>query len=270
MDRYLLKNIIILILVLVNGFLLGALVLRHSASSQAQHQAEDQLVALFAADGMELSPDVISKEPPPATLSLARDAERERTAAAFFLGKAFPADEQSGDTRIYSTPAGVARFRSNGGFDIVGSLASGEEAQDLCRRFCRTFSWAEPQFSLDKNGTGTAAASCFLGKLPVFNCGVTFTFDRGTLLTVSGTLLPESGTAASDSREPLSAAAALTAFQQARRESYMAVSAVTGMEPGYALQGSTASALSLTPMWRIATDTADYYVNCITGTVSAG
>lgn len=270
MDRYLLKNIIILILVLVNGFLLGALILRHSASSQAQHQVEDQLVALFAADGMELSPDVISKETPPATLSLARDVERERAAAAFFLGSPVPAGDQSGDTCTYSTPAGVARFRSNGGFDIVGSLASGEEAKDLCRRFCKAFSWAEPQFSLDKNGTGTAVAACFHGKLPVFNCTVTFTFDRGTLLTVSGTLLPESGTTASESRKPLSAAAALTAFQQARRESYMVVSAVTGMEPGYALQGSTASALSLTPMWRIATDTADYYVNCITGTVSAG
>lgn len=164
----------------------------------------------------------------------------------------------------------MARFRSNGGFDIVGSLASVEEAKDLCRRFCKAFFWAEPRFSLDKNGTGTAVAACFHGKLPVFNCTVTFTFDRGTLLTVSGTLLPESGTTVSESRKPLSAAAALTAFQQARRESYMAVSAVTGMEAGYALQGSTASALSLTPMWRIATDTADYYVNCITGTVSAG
>jgi hypothetical protein len=270
LDRYLLKNIIILILVLVNGFLLGALILRHSASSQAQHQVEDQLVALFAADDMELSPDVISKETPPATLSLTRDPERERAAAAFFLGSTVSAGDQSGDTCTYSTPAGVARFRSNSGFDIVGSLASGEEAQDLCRRFCRAFSWEEPQFSLDETGTGTAAAACLHGKLPVFNCTVTFTFDQGTLLTVSGTLLPESGTAAADSRTPLSAAAALTAFQQARRESYMAVSAVTGMEPGYALQGSTASALSLTPMWRISTDTADYYVNCITGTVSAG
>ena len=270
MDRYLLKNIIILILVLVNGFLLGALVLRHSASSQAQQQVEDQLSALFAADGIELSPEVISRDTPPAALSLPRDPDRERAAAAFFLGNAVSGGDQSGDTCTYSSVAGAARFRSNGGFDIVGSLASGQEAQDLCRRFCREFSYGEPQFSLDEDGTGAATAACRHSKLPVFNCAVTFTFDQGTLLTVSGTLLPETGTAGADDRQPLSAAAALTAFQQARRESYMVVSAVTGMEPGYALQGSTASALTLIPMWRIITDTADYYVNCMTGTVSSG
>ena len=72
-----------------------------------------------------------------------------------------------------------------------------------------------------------------------------------------------------EDRELLSAPAALTTFQQARRESYMVATAVTGLTPCYELQGSTASALSLTPVWRIATDTSDYYVNCITGTVTS-
>ena len=163
---------------------------------------------------------------------------------------------------------GVARFRSNGAFDIVGSLAE-EGAEDLCRAFCREFSLADPVFSLDASGTGTGTATCLHNGFPIHNGTVTFTLDQGTLLTVSGTLLPEEASAGG-SGELLSAAAALTAFQQARQESYMVVSAVTGLFPCYELVGSTASTLSLVPAWCVVTDTANYYVNCVTGAVASG
>ena len=104
--------------------------------------------------------------------------------------------------------------------------------------------------------------------IPVYNAAVTFTIDQGDLLSVSGTLLPEEA-AAGDSQELLSAAAALTAFQQARQESYMVVSAVTDLYPCYELVGSTASALSLVPAWCVVTDIANYYVNCVTGVVTS-
>lgn len=269
MDRCLLKNIIILILVLVNGFLLGSLIMRHTSATESRRQAEDQLVALFAADGIELSPDSISHETPPSALSLSRSLQREEAAAALFLGDGMEQTDLGGGSYTYSSSMGAARFHPNGSFDIVGSLASSEEAQQLCREFCKTFSYEDPIFSLDEDGSGSVTVVCLWGKYPVFNCTVTFTFDRGTLLTVSGTLLPESGTAVSSTQEPLSASAALTTFQQTRRESYMVVSAITDLYLCYELQGSTASALSLSPAWCIVTDTANHYVNCVTGTVSS-
>ena len=268
MDRYLLKNIIIIILVLVNGFLLGSLSMRYWSAAKAQDQMEEQLVALFASDGMELDPDIISQDAPPSSLSLSRDLDREQAAAAFFLGSDMAQGDQSGDTYTYSSKLGAASFRSNGGFDIVGTL-SDADGEELCRRFCKDFSYSEPVFILDESGSGSATAVCLHGKLPVYNCTITFTFDQGKLLTVSGTLLPEDASVITEDRELLSAPAALTTFQQARRESYMVATAVTGLTPCYELQGSTASALSLTPVWRIATDTSDYYVNCITGTVTS-
>ena len=60
MDRYLLKNIIIIILVLVNGFLLGALTLRQTAENRSRRQAEEQLVELFASNSITLVPYAIS------------------------------------------------------------------------------------------------------------------------------------------------------------------------------------------------------------------
>ena len=68
MDRYLLKNIIIIILVLVNGFLLGSLAVRQTSENRSRRQSEEQLVELFAADEITLDIDAISHQDPPLSL----------------------------------------------------------------------------------------------------------------------------------------------------------------------------------------------------------
>lgn len=267
MDRSLLKNIIILILLLANGFLLAALVLRQSSAADAQRQTEQQLTELFAADGMALSDDAFSTQTPPASLSLTRSTQLEREVAEFFLGSGIRWEDQGGGTYTCSGSAGAGRFRSNGTFEIAGSLAEGD-VETVCRKFCKKFSCEPVTLALDESGSGTASAVCLYREVPVFNAAVTFTVDHGTLFTVSGTLLSSEGAVQTAGQEPLSAAAALTAFQAARRESGAVVSAVTGTTLCYELQ--TAAAVTLVPAWRITTDTADYYVNCLTGAVTSG
>lgn len=268
MERYRLKNIIIIILALVNVFLLGSLAMRGQAERSTRRQTEDQLVALFAADGITLDRGAISAEAPPTGRTLERDAALEQRAAAFLLESEVSASDQGGGIYAYRGSSGTALFRSNGSFDAdLG--ASGTLTADDISAFCRKFSYSDPVFQVDETGSGTASAAQNCGSLPVFNCSVTFTFQEGLLTKVSGTLLPENGTAASPDREPLSAAAALTAFQKMRRESGAVVSAVTDLYPCYELQSSTAVSMSLVPAWCVVTDTAKYYVNCITGAVSS-
>ena len=102
----------------------------------------------------------------------------------------------------------------------------------------------------------------------MFNCTSVFTVEEGVLTSVSGTLLPETGTPAAG-EEPLSAAGALIAFQRMRRENVAVASTVTDTRLCYELQNGGA-AMTLAPVWRIVTDTEDYYVNCYTASVSAG
>ena len=96
---------------------------------------------------------------------------------------------------------------------------------------------------------------------------VTFTIDQGRVLSASGALLPETGTETSSGQKPLSAFAALTAFQQMRHASSSVVSSITEVSLCYELQSTTAAPMALVPSWRIVTDTATFYVNCISGTV---
>lgn len=253
----------------MNVFLLGSLAMRGQAEHAARRQTEEQLIALFAADGMTLDRGAISQETPPAGRTLERDASLEQRAAAFLLGSEVDSADQGGGIYAYSGSGGTVLFRSNGSFDAdLG--ADGTLDTDGISSFCRKFSYGEPIFQLDEDGSGTATAIQRFSGLPVFNSTVTFTIRSGRLTKASGTLLPESGGTAAADQEPLSAAAALTAFQKMRRESGAVVSAVTDLYPCYELQSSTAVSMSLVPAWCVVTDTAKYYVNCITGTVSFG
>ena len=148
-----------------------------------------------------------------------------------------------------------------------GLLADRDPA-DFCRDFCRTFSYSTPDIQLDSSGSGVFSTVCLYGGLPVFNCTVTFSIENYVLTAVSGTLLPKTGAAVAG-ETPLSAAGALVAFQQMRRESVVVASTVLDTQLCYELQ-NTGAAISLVPVWRIVTNTEDYYVNCYTGGVTTG
>lgn len=266
MDRRRLKNCIILILVLMNLFLVASLLSRAGNLHTVQRTTTEQQVALFAADGITLDPELISDQTPPAPRTLARDSEQEYQAAAALLGSQLSYSDQGGGIYTYSSSRGAAMFRSNGAFEAAGTLAS--SGSNFCRSFCEEFGYSEPVFQLDETGTGSASAVRQHEDYPVFNCTVTFSLSEGTLVGISGTLLPPEHTEVPSELQPLSASAALTAFQNLRRENQAVVSAVTDVYLCFELQGTASSAMTLVPAWCIATDTDNYYVNCLTGAVT--
>ena len=174
MDRCRLKNIIIFILVLVNGFLLVSLAQRRAAQQDAFRRTAEQLVDLYAADGMALYPHAISRDTPPGGVVLTRDGALEERAASFLLGENLSSTDQGGGIHHYTGAAGEAFFRSSSGFEASGVLAQ-SGAEDFCRDFCRTFSYDAPNIRLDGEGNGVFTAAAVHARLPVFNCTVTFT-----------------------------------------------------------------------------------------------
>mgnify|MGYP003307770005 CR=1 FL=1 len=74
MESFRLKNIIILILALMNLFLLGSLYGRASAQQEAQDRIRQQLVELFSSDSarIALDGDIISFQTPPSGGTLTR------------------------------------------------------------------------------------------------------------------------------------------------------------------------------------------------------
>lgn len=246
--------------------MLAALAIRGNEERVARRTQQQELVALFAADGMTLDPALIPTDTAVSTYALTRDEAAERKAAAFLLGDNLERTTQGGGIYTYTSQQGAAAFRDTGSFDAAGSLSQ-ENAEAFCRDFCKAFSYDTPIFTLDETGSGTATAVRLWNGTPVFNAAVTFTIDQGRVLSASGALLPETGAETSSGQKPLSAFAALTAFQQMRHVSSSVVSSITEVSLCYELQSTTAAPMALVPSWRIVTDTATFYVNCISGTV---
>lgn len=265
MERSRLKNIIILILAILNICLLGALLGRTGTEQATLRQTHQQLIDLFAANGVTLDSKVISSETPPPSLALSRSIEQDKALSAVFLGNSTISTDQGGGIYTYGNDTGAALFRSNGSFDIFGSSLA-EDGTDTIQIFCREYHYEDLIFDLDETGTGTAIATRYYNDNPVFNCSVTFTLENGVLSRVSGTYLPSSSSEV-NTAAPLSAVAALTTFLDMRLESGSVASVITDMYLCYELQSTTASPMTLTPCWCIVTDTSNYYVNCVTSAV---
>lgn len=265
MERYRLKNIIILILLLLNVFLSASLLTQKITEHNTQRTAAEQLAALFAADGMQLDPNIVSYDTPPASCTISRDPALENRAAQQILGQIATSADQGGGISVYSSQAGTVQFRSGGSFDAVLETPIADGTR-FCTSFCKAFSCSAPQFYLDDSGSGTAVALLQRDRMSIYNSPVTFTLEDDMVTAISGTLIPENSTPLQQEQETLSALAALIAFQQSRQETGSVVSSISGMELCWELQSSSGGP-TLFPVWRISTNTADFYVNCVSGTV---
>ena len=121
MERYRLKNIIILILALLNVFLLISLGIRGTEERNARRIQRQELVSLFAADGMTLDPGLIPEDTELSVYTLPREEALEKNAASFWLGSVSERTAQGGGIYTYSGSRGAAIFRDTGSFDIAGA-----------------------------------------------------------------------------------------------------------------------------------------------------
>lgn len=267
MERSRLKNIILLILVLVNAMLLIALASTHVQESSARKRLTSQLVIMFKNNGIVLNAEKIPTELPSAGAVLHRNTDEERTMAVLFLGKSPKTDNAGGGIYTYSTSRGNATFRTDGSFDITGRLGS-SHLEKLCRKFCSVYGYQNLKLNL-RNGKGQGKATQYYknGRC-IVNGTVSFLIEDGSLISVSGTHVPNPDSRLSGKTVSMTAATALTRFLEFHRQSGAVVSKIKRIFPCYRLKSSVSAPLSLIPIWRIVTDTGNYDINCATGTVT--
>lgn len=268
METRKLKNITILILLLLNLFLLFLLLHFRSQKAGSRQKLRDQLLSLYASSAVALPEEErLLDAAPPDSLSLTRDLGHEAAIAAFLLGQEAEGDAQGGGIYTYTGPYGTVQFRSNGAFDYVPRNQRVPAPMDFCREFCQRFGYAsDPSPSLSGlSGSFTALRS--VGDVPVHNASLSFLFEDGLLLSVSGSCLSLTGSASLPGSR-YTAVDALVKFLDYRNTSGVVCSAVTDVQPAYELQTATAQPLSLAAKWQVSTDTYLYYIDCATGEIS--
>ena len=264
LERARLKNIIILILAMLNCFLLGSMAVRRLQADSAQIRLAQELSRLFAADGIALDAASVPSSSSPMTRTPVRSTDEDRLLAVFFLGEELHTQDEGGGIYTCRSSRGEALFRSNGSFE-VRLLADQQDADVLIQQFCQDFQYQDLQWDLTQDG-GTVSALQYVDGCPVADASVVFRVENGHMLSVSGIHLPQASTASDET--PLNAVTALTIFLQERRSSGAVISSVEEVYPCYRLQTTSASPMTLSPAWCITTNTGKCYVNAVTGAVT--
>lgn len=259
-----LKTIVIVILLLVNAFLLFLLLSRRAEQTQAYERTVEQLCELFERSCVSFDRALLPKSSAVRTLSLERDESREADFAREILGKDAASFDAGGGVMRYSSDLGSCLIRSGGAVDAVLSRPV-EDAEGFCRGLFRSFGYEEVSSSLS-GGSGSVSALRRGKDGPVYNAALTLTFTDGSLTAVFGTFLP--ALTDGQSASGVDAVSALVHFLDYCSVSGVVCTEVSAVESGYLLQSSSASPLRLTPVWRVATDVNNYYVNIKTGEIT--
>ena len=117
------------------------------------------------------------------------------------------------------------------------------------------------------HGTGTVTVRQLWQGVPVFSCWMVFTFRENVLISLSGTVLAP-GESSVENDRLLTLPSALLAFQDGILSGGDVCSAVESMKPGYRMVQSFRGTLWLEPVWLISGNTADYYMDAVTGELS--
>lgn len=260
-----LKNIVIAILALTNACLLILLVNRRVQENSARSRAVTELVRLYSAGGVKLSPSVVPKNSElPAAADPARSIETESAFAASLLGPCRTEDVGGGIYR-YVGEAGQCLLRSSGSVEAELERAV-DDPEKFCDSFFAQYGYAALKSELNAGGGEISGVRTLSDGSTIFNAELTFTFSGNTLTEVSGLFVPpiEVG----EHGKGVDGVTALARFLNYSENSGEVCTSVEGVSRGYLLQNTASVSQHLIPAWRITTDVNTYYVNINTGEVT--
>lgn len=267
-----LKNLIILILLVVNGFLLVLVWSRREESASYQRAALERTVRVLKKNGIDVDLDAVGPADGLTPVSAERDLGRELQMAEGLLGESVRLFDEGGALRRYFGDEGVLTVRVGGELSAELDGSAYGETDHPERRAAALLEKmgvkAEQIGLTQEDGRTRVRFRQVWNGVPVFSCGVEFEYQDGFLDSIHGTLLTaEAGTA--EAGQALTLPTALMRFSEEIAAAGDVCTAIHSMEPGYrGTVQSLSGGMRLTPVWLVTTDTARYYLDCVTGSLT--
>lgn len=260
------KNIILLILLTVNVFLLALVGVRAWRTAQNERQTRARMLQILENNGIRFEPQELPRDLELTAKKLTLTPLEESDAEAL-LGTLFTAENQ-GTRTVYEGERGTLTLSSGGEalWELSPTCSVTEtELWALLRE--RGLSFREE--SRVQEGELTTVTACLLWEnVPVVGEELRLTL-RGTV-PVSLSFRALRGTAETvSSATPITAATALLRLLDALNRQGYICSEISDLYSGYLLSGDTT--LTLEPTWFVEIDTAPWLlaVNALTDTVTA-
>lgn len=262
------KNIILLILLGLNLFLLIMVVSQELQAHQFRQEARAEAVALLKRNGITVDPDQLPADTSLPTQVLEEDEAATDTLAQALLGQE-TVQQSSGVRAVYTSPLGEMEAFSTGRFAVdftaqalpLHDRTAEEHAADLLQR-----AGIQAEY-LDSSHAEGATRITYRQRwtdTPVFNTQIVLTYENGALRHVEGVLLPANG-GVSQQEETITVATLLVRFLSQRNESGRMFSQIQALVPGYHLSGTRP--FTLTPAWYVVTDTGTYLLSALDGSL---
>lgn len=269
-----LKNLIILILLVVNGFLLVLVASRKEESVRYERSALKQTVQVLEQSGIQADPDAAAPADGLVPMAVERDLDRELRMAQALLGPGeVRGENQGGGLYLYQGGNGELSVRAGG--ELSAKMADNPN-QFITEDLERHASGLLKRMGADVERTGVTEEDEWTrvrfrqvwNGVPVFSCEVEVVYYHNLLYSVQGTLLSaKEGTA--EQGRIMALPTALMRFSEEIAAAGDVCTAIRSMEPGYR---GTAQSLSggvrLSPVWLVTTDTAKYYLDCAAGSLT--
>lgn len=263
-----LKNIILIILVATNLCLLAFVAQRELRASYTKRLARSEAIQFLADRSVTVAEDQIPDDMTLTRQTVERDLELEGISAALLLGGEVQAEDRGGGVYRYFNDAGSIQFHSDGAFSAQftpGAFPLGEDKRASCLDMLSRLGF---EGALVEEGPSTLTFRQLWGGVPLFNQQVTLALADGclTAMTAGRRLV---GTPVQDlSQSSISLVTALIDLLNGINRLGDVCSRVDAIEEGYVAATSLSGPMTLTPVWRITTDTGFYQMDLMTGELS--
>lgn len=272
MESSKIKQIVILILVIVNGFLLILVAGRAWTTAQAQETAREQVVNILGENGIEMDDVMLPDEVELPGAQVARDSELEVMGAKALLGEDAQLDE---DTMTYQGSKGTARFYVDGEFYVQftsGSypLDEGADQGDVALALLESMGFSG---QVVEGTDQEVVVEQLIEDVPVFSCQATVLFSDQEVVGIASGSRRLVGTPQMDvARELITVPMALLKLLDYVKVNGDLCSEIYEMTLGYVLDTQSVPAV-LYPTWEITAqvgaDLGTYTVDAESGAVKS-
>lgn len=260
------KTIIIVILLVLNLFLLLLVADRQISSSRYEADTLRKTAEALSLNGIDVSAEALPSTMDLPGISVVRSEEAEAAAARLLLSGDI-ITTNSGSMSVYSSVSGNVSFQSNGDFSATLSLdwtqfsSPAEHAAALLEQM------GAQVWNITTTGDTVTVIQSANGA-PAYNVRLTLTYAEDCLTAMEGKLLLGTSTPDSEQGDVVTVPTALISLLEYIIDSGMVCRSIDSMTPGYLTAASLSDPVRLTPCWYVVTDTASFYLDAATGSVT--
>lgn len=262
------KNIVIMILLLLNGFLLVLAGGRWAQDDRSHDTARGDAIAILREAGIVLEDDIVPAELSLPELQAQRDLTREREQAARLLGSSVTVQARGGDVYRYESELGWLQIHSTGEFLAEFAPGAFPVGEDAARRGMELLAALEFESVVLEQSDGSVVLGQTVNGVRVLDCQAELRFRDGAVAAIEAGRRVSGQPYGSGEQSPVSEATVLMRLYNGLNELGDIYNRIDSMEPAYTMNVTLSGPAQLIPVWYVKTDTGAYQMDVQTGQVS--